>query len=234
MFIYGLQDPITYELHYVGATKNIEKRFDGHIKESKERFGWFNYKKSNWIFNLLEKGMCPEIFIIEEVDKNWQEKEKFWIAYFRYIGSNLFNLTDGGEGGDTVSNNPRKEIFLKSSADKRRGRKRGTWEEQLGVERAAKIKLQMSLRQRGKPSGMLGKKHTEETKNKMKRSSRKGISNIEFFGEEKAREIKNHKSAAQKGRVISEEHRKKIVKTATGKKRIYREDGSFFLGRIPK
>jgi len=41
--------------------------------------------------------LSPEIIEIEQTDE-WQDAEKFWIAYFRYIGAKLTNMRDGGCG----------------------------------------------------------------------------------------------------------------------------------------
>lgn len=34
----------------------------------------------------------------EATSHNWQERERFWILYFRSIGTRLTNATDGGDG----------------------------------------------------------------------------------------------------------------------------------------
>lgn len=93
MFVYGLQDPLTQELRYVGATNNLQRRMVAHLSSSRKTH------KERWVRSLLDRGLKPDIFVIEEIsEKDWRESERFWIAYFRYIGANLTNHTDGGEG----------------------------------------------------------------------------------------------------------------------------------------
>ncbi len=98
--IYVLIDPRTNEVKYIGKTKQpINRRFRHHIHRGR-RFPNMN-RVSSWIANVLADGLIPEIFIIEKVDpKIWEDSERFWIAYFRFIGSNLTNMTDGGEIND--------------------------------------------------------------------------------------------------------------------------------------
>lgn len=50
-----------------------------------------------WIRSLLAVGVEPEIFLIEQTD-NWREAERFWIAYLRWLGCDLTNISAGGEG----------------------------------------------------------------------------------------------------------------------------------------
>lgn len=91
--IYGLVDPFTNELRYVGQTVNGRQRLSVHIKSLNEKS-----HKANWIKSVLAKNGKPEWFIIEVVEKHeLDEAECFWIAYFRSIGSRLTNATPGGE-----------------------------------------------------------------------------------------------------------------------------------------
>ena len=94
MQIYGLTDPRDDALRYVGKTEKLLKKRLGVHCASKEK----NHR-GNWIRSLVKEGLVPEIFCIEEIpDKNWQHEERFWISYFRSIGCDLVNGTDGGDG----------------------------------------------------------------------------------------------------------------------------------------
>jgi hypothetical protein len=96
--IYGLVDPRTQELRYVGKTKHTPViRLNEHIAECYRRKK--NLHRLNWIKSLLREGLQPDIFVLEEVRKeDWQVAEKFWIAYFKMLGANLVNATIGGDG----------------------------------------------------------------------------------------------------------------------------------------
>lgn len=93
--IYGLVDPLTLELRYVGqCIVPIEQRFKAHLHEN------LNNRKNQWIRSLKNKGTKPEIFVIDTCNDfdECMRMEMFWIAYFKSIGSRLTNVTTGGEG----------------------------------------------------------------------------------------------------------------------------------------
>lgn len=90
--IYGLFDPLTTELRYVGKTLySVKKRLKQHVFHTK------NSALKTWIDDLGAHGCRPEIAALEVVDSDeWQDAERFWIAYFRSIGANLLNAHEGG------------------------------------------------------------------------------------------------------------------------------------------
>lgn len=93
--IYGLVDPRTEKIRYVGKSRNVNKRYNAHLYESKNT----STHKECWIANLLSNELAPELQIIEEVDENtWEERERYWIDHFNIKGNNLTNLTPGGDG----------------------------------------------------------------------------------------------------------------------------------------
>lgn len=94
-FIYCLEDPITGEIRYVGKTNDPLKRFSSHYRRSTED-SW----KSNWVKSLKRRGLKPRMEILEEVDGDWVRSERFWIAYLKFLGCRLTNLTNGGEGAE--------------------------------------------------------------------------------------------------------------------------------------
>ncbi len=137
VWIYGLCDPFTYQLRYVGASNNPEKRYQQHLTMPKN-----NYYANRWIRKLLQKNSPPEMFIIEQTDiENWGASERFWIAYFKYIGANLTNLCAGGYGVIQPSLQTRKK-------------------------RSNSMKRYLSS---NKPS-MLGRHHSRKTKRRMRKS----------------------------------------------------------------
>lgn len=96
-FIYGLIDPLTKELRYIGYSSDINKRFTDHHRlcnlKSKTH-------KNNWLKSLIKLGHNSELLIIEE----WISAEELpdaeieMIAYLKYIGVELTNGTSGGDG----------------------------------------------------------------------------------------------------------------------------------------
>lgn len=96
--IYGLADPRSGELHYIGKTAGtLRVRLRCHVNDV--RRGRVYIPRHRWIAELLGEGIEPDIFEVENVaDDQWKEAEQFWIAYFRAIGCRLLNATDGGDG----------------------------------------------------------------------------------------------------------------------------------------
>ena len=90
--IYGLLDPDTREVRYIGKTgRELKNRHREHITDLKD-----NSHKVKWIKKLKTSNKLPIIELIEECNElNWSEREKYWITQF----TNLTNSTDGGEDG---------------------------------------------------------------------------------------------------------------------------------------
>lgn len=92
--IYGLVDPRTNELRYVGKSNNVENRYISHLYE-----GAGGTHKHNWVLNVQRSGHEPELIILEIVDRRfWKTAEMWWIEYFRFLGARLTNTTKGGDG----------------------------------------------------------------------------------------------------------------------------------------
>jgi hypothetical protein len=105
MFIYGLIDPRTDEIRYVGKANNLEQRFQSH------QYDKSSTRKARWIRSLAKKELTPKIMPLESTDKeNWEEAEQWWIAYFRQMNCDLLNHTDGGEGLKNPSKETREKI----------------------------------------------------------------------------------------------------------------------------
>lgn len=99
--IYSISCPKTGEVRYVGKTSHsLENRLQQHliyarIPERKRRY------VSDWLLSLDKKGLIPTISQLEQIeDCCWEDREKYWIKYFREQGNKLCNLTDGGESFD--------------------------------------------------------------------------------------------------------------------------------------
>lgn len=96
--IYGLVDPTTDQLRYVGKTKaSLHVRLRAHISDAgRDRK---NIPRFIWIRRLRKADILPEIVEIETVSKDaWQEAERHWIEVMRWLGCDLLNATAGGDG----------------------------------------------------------------------------------------------------------------------------------------
>jgi GIY-YIG catalytic domain/NUMOD3 motif len=95
VFIYGLIDPRTDLVRYVGKANVPQKRLAQHT--SKARNGERSYK-AHWIRELISLNLLPTFLILEKCAyEGWQAREIFWIARFK--SNKLTNATTGGEGG---------------------------------------------------------------------------------------------------------------------------------------
>lgn len=93
--VYGLVDPRTSLVRYVGRSSNGMQRPKHHRHQLRKDY------RSNWIRELKQHGLSYGIAVLEEYTSPdaLGEAERWWIAYGRMSGWPLTNLTDGGDGG---------------------------------------------------------------------------------------------------------------------------------------
>lgn len=98
-FVYGLIDPETGELRYVGKTSiGMERiRQHQHVIATRRRVKTY---KERWAASLILRGRPPSALILKECTSNDEAntEEIRLIAYFRSLDFPLTNVTDGGEG----------------------------------------------------------------------------------------------------------------------------------------
>jgi hypothetical protein len=95
--VYGLIDPRNGDLRYVGKTTvRVLKRRAQHVESSKTK----QTRCARWVRSLRRLGLKPEVVVFETHDTEaaLSESERFFISYMRWLGCNLTNHTDGGEG----------------------------------------------------------------------------------------------------------------------------------------
>lgn len=94
-FIYGLCDPRTGELRYVGQTSRGEARIRAHRYPAVQARA--KGHRGTWLRALRRAGLFPDSFVIEHVSVDeLADAEIFWIAYFRSVGAWLVNTQPGG------------------------------------------------------------------------------------------------------------------------------------------
>lgn len=97
VYIYGLYDPRTDEIRYVGKTVNQQTRLWSHVRNNTKEVGT-NAQKSAWVNELKSLNLKPIMKIIEVCnDDTWPEREKYWIGYYQKLGKDLFNIFSGGD-----------------------------------------------------------------------------------------------------------------------------------------
>ena len=95
-FIYKLEFPLG-NVRYIGKSDNPERRLKDEVKEAKYRKN--KNHRDNWLASIEYK---PILSIIEETTYSiWQDREMYWIDYYKKAGFDLVNGSSGGEGGNT-------------------------------------------------------------------------------------------------------------------------------------
>ena len=130
-FIYGLYDPPTGDLRYIGKADNPDYRLVGHLREDR------GTHRCNWVQQLRRGGLKPVMVIIDAAayGSDWAQLEKIYIAAARRGGERLTNATDGGEG---VSGLPPETRERLSAA-------------QRGKKHSAETRARMSAAHKGRP-----------------------------------------------------------------------------------
>lgn len=96
--IYGLLDPRTDEIRYIGKSSSGLKRPYSHFKPGSLQKD--DTHKGRWLKKLTSEGVTCRILILEEVleTDDLSDRERWWISFGRSEGWPLTNLTEGGEG----------------------------------------------------------------------------------------------------------------------------------------
>lgn len=105
---------------YIGQTKKtIKERFQNHLKLAKRHI-------NRCLYDAMNKYGYNN-FIIEQIEEvpneQLDDREKYWIAYYNTTNRNYgYNMTAGGGGGDTWTNNPHKVITSQKISEHNKGR----------------------------------------------------------------------------------------------------------------
>lgn len=97
-YIYGLIDPRSGEIRYVGKANDVQRRLREHLKPCALKA---NTHKINWIKSLLLIGLQPDAVTLDTVDVDVSsESEQAWITKLLKAGLPLTNGAEGGRGGN--------------------------------------------------------------------------------------------------------------------------------------
>lgn len=91
--IYGLLDPATGEIRYIGKANRPSQRYAGHIRDARRR----NTPVYCWIRSLEEAGKRPRLKVLVDGSDDWRRDERVLIASARSRGDRLLNIADGGD-----------------------------------------------------------------------------------------------------------------------------------------
>ncbi len=203
MIIYKTTNLVNQKF-YVGKDTHNNPNYYGSGKRLKlaiQKYGIENFKK--------------EILEICETLDQLNEREKFWIKELNAINEG-YNIQLGGDGGDTISNNPRKYEIGRNHSEKMKDPK-------VNKKKGTKI---IKLKKRDDPN-WINPRIGNHSPLKGKPTGKKGVKNPEhsewmkknnpFKGKTHTPEVKEFLSNLNK-KPKSEEHKRKISETLKGNK----------------
>jgi len=183
IFIYGLIDPTTNQLRYIGKSLNPKVRLRRHIAD----INLHDSHKDRWLKKLIKNNFKPELIIVDEVLPNeWQFWEIHYIEYFKFIGCSLTNSTIGGDQPPSTKGRPHTEESRKKMSNNKKGKPIPWLNNGKGITEKHKNNISKSLK------GRLSKK--------------KGKNYIEIYGKEKSDIIRHRLSESHKGIYLGENH----------------------------
>jgi len=204
MIIYKTTNLINGKV-YIGKDKYNNEKYLGSgkiLKQAIEKYGKENFKKE-----IIEE--CED----EEI---WLKREMYWIEYFNStkIG---YNIALGGNGGDTISNNPNKDEIRKRHSEKMK-------DPNVNKNKARGRKV--VVKKKDEPNWNNPQKG-KKCPSRIRPNSKKGIPNPKhsewmkennpFRGKTHTNEVKQ-KIKEINSKPKSEEHKRKISETLKGNK----------------
>jgi hypothetical protein len=179
--IYGLVDPFSGQLRYIGRSSSGLKRPQNHAHPS--RLNKDNSHSGAWIRKLKAVNSIYSVVVIQHFTDGaiLDKAEIFWIKYFRSMGCPLTNLTEGGCGvsGWKHSSESRSKISQSNKGKSRKGHPMSAATKQklilsnlgnkytLGRIVSDEERQKLSALHKGN-THWLDKKHSNETKTKIK------------------------------------------------------------------
>lgn len=136
--VYGLIDPRTGQLRYIGKSTHLKRRLNVHNRAHGTGH------RANWLRELVTAKLQPDVVVLEsfESEEAAYQAEIEWIGMAKSWGAKLTNHATGGEGGFTgASVRPEVKEKIRNSL---RGHK-------LSAETRAKIGAANSKALAGKP-----------------------------------------------------------------------------------
>lgn len=119
-FLYGLEDPLSGELRYIGWTVRLEARLRRHMNDCRLRG---SSHRENWLRSLKESGLSPVLVVLacrqKRADILVAEREA--IQRHRDQGCDLVNTAPGGEGGATFTGRKHSAETLQKMSAAQRG-----------------------------------------------------------------------------------------------------------------
>jgi|AntRauTorcE11897_2_1112592.scaffolds.fasta_scaffold29614_2 group I intron endonuclease len=238
MVIYRIYNKNTGK-SYIGKSVNYLKRYKDHKKAARNRVNRRLYDSMNYHgINAFELTLVEELGNVSKQEAD--VRETFWIAELDTLMPNGYNMTIGGEGGNTLECWPdeRKKKLWEQQAKARIGNKHAESSKEKMREAAfireasksltvkediakkiSKTNVEKGIRppeytkwKKGQVGTFTNKKHTEHSKNLMS-AARKDKTYEDFYGVDQALELKKIRS-----RQWSKENNPRYVEFSNKKK----------------
>ncbi len=164
--IYGLTDPRTEQVRYIGKSTIGMRRPREHGRKGRS-----NAKCKNWLKSLHAKGLKFGIVVLEvcENEESLNPAECRWIAYGRAENWELTNMTNGGEGTTGHIKSKETREALSRAAKSRQADpevRENARKKALGHTTSKETREQISKKLKGRK---LSASHIENIKNGLKR-----------------------------------------------------------------
>jgi len=226
----------TNEVFYIGIGNDLEYKRAYDVRNGRNAHWKRVINKTEYTVEIIEDCIDREIAC---------EREKYWINFYGRRDLNegtLVNMTDGGDGGDTITGHPNRIEILKKKSDSAKGRvvsdeirlkiskahKGISMIDKYGEERALEMKRKMAEASTGRiiseetrrKLSEASKNISEKTRSKLSEASKLWHSNNEcpMTGKTHSDETKQKMSDSHKGYIKSEEHRKHLSESRIGMK----------------
>jgi len=209
--------------YYFGKTFNIISRWNKHKSNASKKINRYLYDAmncygyDNFSIHKIKEIICDKKIITKELNRI----EKYFISFSNSQDPNFgYNMTSGGDGGNVITNNPRREEIIEKQRKSNKGKKRSP-------EFCEKMKIIANSVDKNKRKQML----ILSIASRKKRIKEKGYTEKELAARKifKEKLIELNKSPEGRKRVseqfkgkkkppFSEEHRKNIGKASKGRK----------------
>jgi len=226
MYIYKTTNSINGKIYIGLSTKEVDKSIDYYgsgtlIRNAISKYGKEKFTKEIIVDDIPTKEILCEL-------------EKYWILYYNSIDRTIgYNITSGGEWGDSLTNNPNiLEIKIKMSNSAKNNWKDPEYRNHImeRIKQKWKDPIFFEKMSNTAKKTWTGRKHTQETIQKCK-ESKLGTNNPNY-GKNLKDSTKNKLSDSLLGIKRSEET--KIKMSISASNRIYNETICPYCNKIGK
>ena len=220
-YIYVIVNKINGKYYY-GKSYNIQSRWKDHKINASQKINRKLYDAMNhYGHDNFSVHQIKEIVEDKEtITKSLNVLETYFIG-FSMSNDPVFgyNMTNGGDGGDVLSHNPRREEIIEKTRKSNKGKKRSI-EFCEKMSQIAKNTDPEIKKIKGERSAESNKKRIKEkgyTEKEIESHKKNTVRLIEYNKSEEGRKRTSERFKGKKHKPFSEEHRRNIGKTSRGR-----------------